>query len=157
MSHDNAAQALLDAAPLVTLGSYDLVGTAEQALAFAAGQVTLMSTKAGLSTTLVDSSHDFVGQLGLAERSGVDAGADILATGGSGAAVATAAAAWPAVVAGVVILGALGAGTWYVLHKRKNARVATEDDQPVVEMVLAEAEAVVDAEYARLRETTRKP
>src|SRR5450631_4299106 len=151
MSHDNTAQAVLDAAPLVTLGSYDLVGTAEQAIAFAAGKVTLMSTNPGLlSTIFVDESHHIVGHAALAERVGVGAGADILATGGSGAA---ARAVWPGVAAaaGVVILGAVG--TWYFVHKRKKARVATEDNQSGVETVLAEAEAVVDAESARLRQT----
>jgi hypothetical protein len=153
----NTGQAVLDAAPLVTLGSYDLLGTAEQAIAFAAGELTLMSTKSGLSTTLVNSSHDFVGHAGLAERAGVGAGAAVLATGGSGATSAAARAVWPSVAAaaGVVILGVVG--TWYFLHKRKNARVATEDNQSGVETVLAEAEAVVDAEFAHLRQTIPKP
>ena len=149
MPHNNTAQAVLDAAPLIKLGSYDVLGTIEQAAAFAAGDVCLMSTKTGLSTTLVNGNHDFAGHVGLAES--IPAGAEILATGGSGATGVVARAVSPDVAAGVVIL--VVAGTWYFIHKRKKPRVATEGHQSGVQSVLAEAEAVVDAEYARLSQT----
>lgn len=154
MPYDNAAHAVLDAAPLVKLASYDVLGAVKQAAALAAGEVSLMSTKTGLSTTLVDRSHDFAGHVGLAES--IPAGAEIMATGWSGATGVAARAVSPGVAAGaaagVVIL--VVAGTWYFIHKRQKPRVATEDHQSGVQSVLAGAEAVVDAEYARLSQTT---
>jgi len=137
MLHDNAARPVLDALPLVTIGSFDLRATPEHAAAYAAGELTLMSTKAaGPCTTLVDSSHTIVGHAGLAKR----AGAAVTSWRPVEAAPrgVPAAAALPAVTAAVVVLGA---GTWYVLHKRKKAVAAAEDNQSGVETMPVETEA----------------
>ena len=157
MTHSIAAQAVIDAAPLVKLGTCDVLGTMEQAALLAAGQVSLMSTKTGLSTILVDRNHDFAGHVGLSEMVRSPIGPDILLSGGESAASAAQRAVRPGVaaVAAVVILGS--AGTWYLVHKRRKDKAAPEDIQPAVQPVLAEAEAVVDAELARLSQTTHGP
>lgn len=82
MTHSIAAQAVIDAAPLVKLGTCDVLGTMEQAALLAAGQVSLMSTKTGLSTILVDRNHDFAGHVGLSEMVRSPIAPDILLSGG---------------------------------------------------------------------------
>jgi hypothetical protein len=137
--------------------SFDLIIPPKFESAYALGELTLMSTKAGLSSTLVDSSHNFVSHAGYVESSGINAVVDTLAVGGSGAARADPRGLLLVAMSGVVAGIALGAGAEYLRHRRKQVRAATENSQSRDETVLVGAEAVVDAKLARRSRATSLP
>lgn len=128
--------------------SYEVTIPDAFADAFAAGTVSLMETEAGLSTTLVDASHNFVGTAGLREAPDVSAMLQHLPTGETPVVGRT---TLVAIAAAAVVT--IGTGTFlYVRHRRRLAKATTattEGNRPGADLVLGEAEAVVDAELAR--------
>lgn len=152
MPHNTTIQPVIDELPRVAVASFDLFMTQEEAVAFRAGALKLMSTKAGLSTTLVDPSHTFVSQAGLVKRVGVGAGVDIITPPRNLIKNRAAHPGQPAVavVAGLALLGA--GGTLFLLHMRKKAKLASGSYSSGDERVLADAEEIVDAESVRLRQ-----
>lgn len=139
---------------------YQLVIPSALASAFAVGDVTLMTTAAGATTTLVGPSGAIVGTAALVPTAGATAsGATVLA--GSGGAVGATAATGAAALALPVLLAVGGAvlvgGGCYLLYRRHGSRKPVEeplvltvryDEDP--EAGLRAAQEIVDREYKRL-------
>lgn len=142
---------------------YELIIPARFLAAFAAGEISLMSTAAGATTTLVMGGQ-IVGVATLAEVGGTAAGVAVGAGGASAAgtgAVAASTVLWPVViaVAGVALVGTV---VWRLL-RAKRARVV-EADTAVIQFegtsqeaneALRRAQAIVDAEYSQAIDAPR--
>lgn len=120
--------------------AYDINIPEPFAEAYLGGELILMETDAGLSTTLVDSTYTIVGSAGLVEIPDVDIATAAMATspdvvdpspsspfdsstalamaGGNGAPGAV------VVVAAIAGLIVLGTGTWYFVRKRRRSKPA---------------------------------
>jgi hypothetical protein len=135
--------------------------------AFAAGEISLMSTAAGATTTLVGTSGTIVGTATLVPAASATAGGATVVAGGGGAAGATAVAAASTLVLPIALAvgGALliGGGC-YLLYRSRRSREQADD--PVVlnvpegvdmEAALREAQEIVDREYRRLTDGGPRP
>ena len=144
--------------------AYELIIPARFLAAFAAGEISLMSTAAGATTTLVMGGQ-IVGVATLAEVGGTAAAGVAVGAGAASAAGTSAVAAstvlWPIVitVAGVALVGTV---VWRLL-RAKRARVV-EADTAVIQFegtsqeaneVLRRAQAIVDAEYSQAIDAPR--
>ncbi|TCC35252.1 hypothetical protein E0H75_41430 [Kribbella capetownensis] len=144
--------------------AYELIIPARFLAAFAAGEISLMSTAAGATTTLVMGGQ-IVGVATLAEVGGTATASVVVGAGGAGAAGAGAVAAstlvWPVVIAvtGVALIGTV---VWW-LRRAKKARVVQADtafirfestSQEATE-ALRRAQAIVDAEYSQAIDAPR--
>jgi hypothetical protein len=144
--------------------AYELIIPARFLAAFAAGEISLMSTAAGATTTLVMDGQ-IVGVATLAEVGGTAAASVAVGAGGASAAGAGAVAAstvvWPVVIAvtGVALIGTV---VWW-LRRAKKARVVEADTAFIrfegtsqeANEVLRRAQAIVDAEYSQAIDAPR--
>lgn len=146
---------------------YQLIIPAQFAPGVAAGTISLMTTTAGATTTLV-AGGQIVGVATLAEVGGSTAvvGATAGAGGGAGVAagggaVAASSVLWPIAI-GVAGVALIGFGLWWLL--RDNEPETVEADTAVIEFeatpeeaeeVLRKAQAIVDAEYGRAVDAPR--
>lgn len=135
---------------------YAIVIPAQFTAAVAAGEVALMTTTAGATTTLMASGGAIVGTATLVPAGGA-AGASV-AAGAGGIGVGTVLAATGI---GLAILGVIGFGCWVLAEdqKRKDREAAvqasemtimvegTEDD---ARAVLAQVQAIVDQAHGDL-------
>ena len=125
---------------------YAIEVPAKFAAAFAVGEVGLMSTAAGATTTLVASGGSIVGTATLTE----------VGTGAATAAAAGISTTAIAVTAGaaVVVLAVIGIVVWRQHQKRLQAlptRIVVEGSEAEALAVMAEAQAIVDSAYADVR------
>lgn len=138
---------------------YTVAIPAKFAAEFAAGSVTLMTTSAGLNTTLVGASG-IVGTATLVEASAAGAGtagaSAAASTSGAAAATAGGVALGPILLAvGAVAVIGLGIYLWHRHRKNESAQeetvVLTFDCEPAdADAVLAEVHSIVEAAAARL-------
>lgn len=146
---------------------FQLLIPATLASAFAAGDVTLMTTAAGATTTLVGASGTIVGTAALVPTAGVTASGATVLAGSGGAAGATAAAGAATLVLPIALAvgGAmLVGGGCFLLYRRHCARKAVEEplvltigDDQDPEAGLRAAREIVDREYERLTGDGERP
>lgn len=146
---------------------FQLLIPAGLAPAFAAGEVTLMTTAAGATTTLVGASGTIVGTATLVPATGATAAGATVMAGGGGAAGATAAAGAAALALPIALVvgGALLAGGGcYLLFRKHRAKKAAEDAIVLTigasadpDEALRAAQEIVDVEYVRLTGGGKRP
>lgn len=124
----------------VRIGCYEAYVTQEQAIAYAAGKLSLMQSTEGPLGTLVDAHHGFAGQVVLQrcpDPSGALVGV-LPGDGGTARALAhtaiptTSHPATPAVVTALVIIG-VAVGTTYLVRRHKRKTRTTEPAPTVPE------------------------
>lgn len=127
--------------------------------AFATGEVTLMTTAAGATTTLVSTSGTVVGTATLVPAAGATVGGVTVTAAGGGAAGATFAAGAATLVLPIALAvgaAALVGGGCYVVYRRRHTKkgqgspVVPVGENRAPEDALRAAEEIVDSEYERL-------